>query len=66
MFMLDAYFFILAIFLQEGMHLLPVEAGQFIIFQGSGFIITSLFAPRLILRFGKNILIFGLVLLSLH
>lgn len=63
MFMLDAYFFVLAIFLQEGMHLLPVEAGQFIIFQGSGFIITSLFAPRLILRFGKNILIFGTCLI---
>ncbi|MEG2102322.1 MAG: MFS transporter, partial [Flavobacterium sp.] len=35
MLMLDAYFFVLAIFLQEGIRLSPMHAGYFIVFQGS-------------------------------
>ncbi|GAA5089271.1 MFS transporter [Chryseobacterium ginsengisoli] len=63
MFMLDAYFFVLALFLQEGLNLSPMQAGYFVIFQGSGFIITSLFAAPIILKFGKNILIIGILLI---
>ena len=65
MLMLDAYFFLLAIFLQEGIQLSPMHAGYFIIFQGSGFILASFFSARLVLRFGKSILIFGVLLLMM-
>lgn len=63
MVMLDAYFFVLAIFLQDGLRLLPMQAGYFIVFQGSGFIFASFFSAKLVLRFGKSILIFGVLLL---
>jgi EmrB/QacA subfamily drug resistance transporter len=63
MLMLDAYFFVLAVFLQEGIQLSPMQAGYFIVFQGSGFILTSFLSARLVLRFGKTVLIFGVLLL---
>ncbi|RXM47195.1 hypothetical protein BOW55_12235 [Flavobacterium sp. YO12] len=63
MLMLDAYFFVLAIFLQEGIRLSPIHAGYFIVFQGSGFILASFFSAKLVLRYGKQILIFGVLLL---
>lgn len=65
MLMLDAYFFVLAVFLQDGLQLSPVKAGYFVIFQGSGFIIASFFSAKLVLRFGKVVLIFGVFLLML-
>lgn len=63
MLMLDAYFFVLAVFLQDGIQLSPMQAGYFIVFQGSGFILASFFSARLVLRFGKSVLIFGVLLL---
>lgn len=63
MLMLDAYFFVLAVFLQEGIRLSPMQAGYFIVFQGSGFILASFLSARLVLRFGKSVLIFGVLLL---
>ncbi|GAA6765221.1 MFS transporter [Flavobacterium sp. CGRL1] len=63
MLMLDAYFFVLAVFLQEGIQLSPMQAGYFIVFQGSGFILASFLSARLVLRFGKTVLIFGVLLL---
>lgn len=63
MLMLDAYFFVLAIFLQEGLKLSPLQAGYFVVFQGGGFIIASLFSATLVLHFGKKVLIFGVLLL---
>lgn len=63
MLMLDAYFFVLAVFLQEGIQLSPMQAGYFIVFQGSGFIMASFLSARLVLRFGKSVLIFGVLLL---
>ncbi|MCM0666747.1 MFS transporter [Flavobacterium tyrosinilyticum] len=63
MLMLDAYFFLLAVFLQEGIQLSPMQAGYFIVFQGSGFILASFLSARLVLRFGKSVLIFGVLLL---
>jgi len=59
MFMLDAYFFVLAIYLQDAVKLPPMQAGYFIVFQGIGFILASLVAARLILYYGKSILIVG-------
>lgn len=63
MLMLDAYFFVLAIFLQEGIRLSPIHAGYFIVFQGSGFILASFFSAKLVLRYGKYVLIFGVLIL---
>ncbi|MFH6964753.1 MFS transporter [Flavobacterium plurextorum] len=63
MLMLDAYFFVLAIFLQEGIRLSPMHAGYFIVFQGSGFILASFFSAKLVLRYGKVVLIIGALLL---
>jgi EmrB/QacA subfamily drug resistance transporter len=63
MLMLDAYFFVLAVFLQEGIQLSPMQSGYFIVFQGSGFILASFLSARLVLRFGKSVLIFGVLLL---
>lgn len=60
MLMLDAYFFVLAIFLQQGMGLLPFQAGYFVVFQGCGFILSSLFSARLVLRYGKRLLMAGI------
>ncbi|WP_162618702.1 MFS transporter [Pedobacter yulinensis] len=65
MFMLDAYFFVLAIFLQTGLHLPPLKAGFFVVFQGAGFMLASLIAPRLVLRFGKAVLISGVLFIAL-
>lgn len=64
MFMLDAYFFILAVFLQDAISLSPIEAGYFIVFQGLGFILCSLFSARLVLRFGKAVLILGVLFIA--
>lgn len=63
MLMLDAYFFILAIFLQDGLRLTSIQAGYFIVFQGAGFILASLFSARLVLNFGKKVLIFGVIII---
>ncbi|WP_326984424.1 MFS transporter [Chryseobacterium sp. MYb264] len=63
MFMLDAYFFILAVFLQDALHLLPFQAGNFIVFQGLGFIFSSLFAPKLLIKLGSKVLISGVLLI---
>jgi EmrB/QacA subfamily drug resistance transporter len=63
MVMLDAYFFILTIFLQKGLQLQPMEAGYFVVAQGFGFIFSSLFVSKLVLRFGKSVLIFGTILI---
>jgi EmrB/QacA subfamily drug resistance transporter len=64
MLMLDAYFFVLAIFLQDGLQLSPMHAGYFVVFQGGGFIVSSLFSAKLVLHFGKQVLIFGVVLIA--
>lgn len=65
MLMLDAYFFVLAVFLQKGLGLSPGHAGYFVVFQGAGFILASLFSARLVLYFGKKVLIFGVLLIML-
>lgn len=59
MVMIDSYFFILTIFLQNGSHLSPLASGYVIIVQGAGFMIASMLAPRLFLRYGSKSLVFG-------
>ena len=63
MLMLDSYFFILTLFLQKGIQLSPMEAGYFVVAQGFGFILASLVAANLVLRYGKGVLIFGVILI---
>jgi EmrB/QacA subfamily drug resistance transporter len=61
--MLDSYFYILSVFFQEGLRINPLDSGEIIVFQGLGFILASVFSTKLIVRFGKKILIIGLLLI---
>ena len=61
--MLDSYFYILSVFLQDGLQINPLAAGEVIVFQGAGFILASFVSPRLILTYGKNVLLLGLSLI---
>lgn len=55
--MLDSYFYILSIFFQEGLKINPLHSGEAIVFQGLGFILASVFSSKLILKYGKKLLI---------
>ena len=61
--MLDSYFYILSVFFQDGLNISPLNAGEMIVFQGAGFILSSVFSVKLILKYGKNALISGLILI---
>lgn len=61
--MLDSYFYVISIFFQDGLKINPLDSGEIIVFQGFGFILSSIFSAKLILRYGKNILILGLTLI---
>ncbi|MGG7467914.1 MFS transporter [Chryseobacterium arthrosphaerae] len=61
--MLDSYFYILSVFFQDGLKISPLMAGEIIVFQGLGFILASVFSVQLILKYGKNALIAGLVVI---
>lgn len=61
--MLDSYFYVLSIFFQEGLKINPLDSGEIIVFQGLGFILASVFSAKLILRYGKKVLILGSVLI---
>ncbi|ASK30433.1 MFS transporter [Chryseobacterium sp. T16E-39] len=61
--MLDSYFYILSLFFQDGLKISPLYAGEIIVFQGVGFILASVISPKLILRYGKKFLVFGLLLI---
>lgn len=65
MVMIDSYFFILTIFLQNGYHLSPLNSGYVVIVQGAGFMLASILAPQLFLRFGTRSLIFGLLVIMI-
>ncbi|MEG0928065.1 MFS transporter [Chryseobacterium sp.] len=58
--MLDSYFYILSLFFQDGLKMSPLNAGEIIVFQGSGFILASVFSIKFILKYGKKALIVGL------
>lgn len=61
--MLDSYFYILSVFFQEGLKISPLDSGEIIVFQGLGFILASVVSPKLILRYGKKFLVFGLAII---
>ena len=61
--MLDSYFYILSLFFQDGLKIGAMAAGEIIVFQGLGFILASLFSAKLILWYGKTLLITGLGLI---
>ncbi|AKK71724.1 MFS transporter [Chryseobacterium gallinarum] len=61
--MLDSYFYILSVFFQDGLKISPLMAGEIIVFQGLGFILASVFSVQLILKYGKNALIAGLIVI---
>lgn len=61
--MLDSYFYILSLFFQNGLKIDPLHSGEIIVFQGLGFILASIVSPKLILRFGKKFLVFGLIII---
>ncbi|MFD1605292.1 MFS transporter [Flavobacterium artemisiae] len=63
MLMLDSYFFILTLFLQKGLQLSPMQAGYFVVAQGLGFISASLLTAKLLLRYGRAVLIFGVLMI---
>src|SRR5271170_769405 len=59
---LSGLFFLLAVFLQDGLGLGPLTAGLTFTAIGSGFIIASLACPRLVPRLGRHILSLGYAL----
>nr|WP_315026841.1 MFS transporter [uncultured Chryseobacterium sp.] len=61
--MLDSYFYVLSLFFQDGLKISPLAAGEVIVFQGVGFILASVFSPKLILKYGKDVLMIGLVMI---
>lgn len=61
--MLDSYFYILSLYFQNGLKISPIHSGEIIVFQGLGFILASVVSPKLILRYGKQFLLFGLVII---
>lgn len=63
--MLDSYFYILSLFFQDGLMISPLKAGEVIVFQGLGFILASAFSVKLILKYGKQALMAGLVFIVL-
>lgn len=63
--MLDSYFYILSLFFQDGLMMNPLRAGEIIVFQGLGFIMASAFSVKLILKYGKEALMAGLVFIML-
>lgn len=61
--MLDSYFYILSVFFQDGLRISPLHSGEAIVFQGSGFILASVFSSKLILKYGKTVLIMSSLLI---
>ncbi len=59
--MLDSYFYILSVFFQNGLKINPLKAGEIIVFQGLGFILSSSISVQLILKYGKKAMVAGLV-----
>jgi EmrB/QacA subfamily drug resistance transporter len=59
---ISGLFFLLAVFLQDGLGLSPLTAGLTFTAVGSGFILASLACPRLVPRLGRHILSLGYAL----
>ncbi|MGC2289441.1 MAG: MFS transporter [Thermoplasmata archaeon] len=59
---LSGLFFLLAIFLQDGLGLTPLTAGLTFTAIGTGFIVASVASPRLVPQLGRHILSLGYAL----
>ncbi|MFC7640773.1 MFS transporter [Streptosporangium lutulentum] len=54
-----AYFLIFALYVQEGRDLDALQAGLTFVPIGAGYLAASLLAPRLVARFGRQVIAFG-------
>ncbi|MEH6306446.1 MFS transporter [Olivibacter sp. CPCC 100613] len=55
----DSYFLINAMHLQNGLHISSSTTGIYFVFQGLGYVVASFLSIKLVLRFGKWVLITG-------
>lgn len=60
-----SWFFVLALYLQDGRHLTPLHGGLVFSVLGAGFLATSLVAGRVLARLGRRTLILGAALRAL-
>src|SRR5258708_19028581 len=60
-----ALYFILSLFVQDGHHFTPFLSGLAFAPLGTGFLLSSLVAPRMITRLGLRVLYYGVVLVLL-
>ncbi|UFH57681.1 MFS transporter [Spirosoma sp. KNUC1025] len=60
-----AYLLLSAVYLQNGLGVSALHCGLYFVFPGILFILSSLVASKLIVRFGKRVLQFGVVLLAI-
>jgi len=58
-----AYLLLSAVYLQNGLGVSALDAGLYFVLPGILFIISSVLASRLIIRYGKKVLLVGVVLL---
>ncbi len=59
-----SYLLLSAVYLQNGLHVSALDCGLYFISPGILFMISSLLASRLIVRFGKRVLQVGVILLA--
>lgn len=59
-----SYFLVLALYLQQGRGLAPLDAGLVFSIMAATYLITSLRAPALTARFGRRVLVVGAALLA--
>ncbi|MGC3943275.1 MAG: MFS transporter [Chryseolinea sp.] len=60
-----AYLLISAVFLQNGLGVSALDSGLYFILPGVLFVVSSVIASRMILRFGKRVLQIGVVILAI-
>lgn len=63
--MLDSYFMMLSVYLQEGRGLTSAASGTIVVFQGLGFMVSSLLSIRFAPKYGKKMLQFGTFLIAI-
>jgi MFS family permease len=59
----SSYLLTCTVYFQEGLGMRSVTAGQLFVFMGAGFMLSSLLAVRLVIRYGKIVLLYGILLI---
>jgi EmrB/QacA subfamily drug resistance transporter len=59
-----SFFLVLALYLQQGRGLSPLEAGEVFTILAAAYLVTSLKAPRLVLRYGRDLVALGALVLA--